>query len=105
MDFSASKEIWRFFSQFEHPTAGIASIQAQKPLKIWPNPADESIRFADYNLSAGSYKILDMEGRIMATGNWYGGEIQIDISYLKAGMYVLECMNGERIFRGRWIKQ
>lgn len=105
MDISASKEIWRFFSQFEHPTAGMANNQTKQPLKIWPNPADQSIRFSEYNQGAGSYKIMDMEGRIMIGGRWQSGENQIDISHLKAGIYVLECTDGERIFRGRWIKQ
>ncbi len=105
MDISASKEIWRFFSQFEHPTADIASNQTKQPLNIWPNPADQSIRFSENSQGAGSYKIMDMEGRIMVNGQWQSGENQIDISHLKAGIYVLECTDGERIFRGRWIKQ
>ena len=105
MDFSASKEIWRFFSQFEHPTAGMASNQTKQPLSIWPNPADQSIRFSEYNQGPGSFKIMDMEGRIMVIGQWQSGENQIDISHLKAGMYVLECFNGDRVYRGRWIKQ
>jgi polyhydroxybutyrate depolymerase len=105
MDFSASKEIWRFFSQFEHPNAGMASNQTKQPLRIWPNPADQSIRFSENSQGAGSYKIMNMEGRIMVIGQWQSGENQIEISHLKAGMYVLECTDGEQIFRGRWIKQ
>jgi polyhydroxybutyrate depolymerase len=106
MDFSASKEIWRFFSQFEHPTAGIKNPANNQPeLKIWPNPAEEFIFISDKFSGEGHYRILDMNGRTVASGTALAGQSPIYVSHLKSGLYVLEWTEGSQVYRGRWIKK
>ncbi len=106
MDFSASKEIWRFFSQFEHPTAGIKNPVSNQPeLKIWPNPADDLIFISENISTEGSYRIIDMEGRSVASGSLNSAHFSISVSHLNAGVYILEWTEGLLIRRGRWIKK
>lgn len=87
MDFSASKELWRFFSQYEHPTAGIKE-QIKVDFQVWPNPATEQIFVQVPNKSITTLTIIDMQGRIVYQEE--GDHVTVaDIAGLKAGSYVV----------------
>lgn len=70
-------------------------------LMVYPNPANTSLNLkntTNKNINA-TYRILDTQGRIVATNsfNWNGNqEHQIDISALVNGMYLIavETVNG-----------
>lgn len=88
MDFDASKEIWRFFSQHEG-TAAIA-VHEQVEVDFWPNPANDAlvIRVSD-NRPVEDVTLRDMRGRLVEKKT---GEniLSLDISHLRAGTYLLK---------------
>lgn len=87
MDFSASKEIWRFFSQYQLGPTAIDKHEAAK-VKLWPNPANGllSIETGDHT---SDISLLDMQGRVLLqqpitnTGT-------LNISQLQAGNYLVK---------------
>lgn len=88
MDFDASKEIWRFFSQFE----STASVSEKEPLDIHisPNPASEDISMdvpPGYIIT--EVTVRDANGRLVERKK--GKEIDsMDVYHLRAGSYILE---------------
>ncbi|WP_343633885.1 T9SS type A sorting domain-containing protein [Fluviicola sp.] len=88
MDFDASKEIWRFFSQYE----GTAAVSDYKQVDVafWPNPAEDAIIIqASNNRPVKEITVRDMRGRLVEKKT--GENIQsLDIDHLKAGTYILK---------------
>lgn len=88
MDFSASKELWRFFSQYEHPTAGIKE-NSQIDFQVWPNPASEQIFVQVPNKNVTHLSVIDMQGRMVYSID--GGHVTVaDIAGIRAGNYILQ---------------
>ena len=105
MDFSASKEIWRFFSQYEHPTAGLSSNNMwEQQFTLWPNPAIENIEFSTGEETDGFYSIYDLSGRILIKGEINNSITSISISALPEGIYTLSFQNKKGCLKKRFIK-
>lgn len=87
MDFSASKEIWRFFSQYElNTTASIKNNTAVK-LNVWPNPTQGDVYIQTENNTITDITIMDTQGRIVEKQNKKNIQY-INLSHLNAGNYV-----------------
>jgi polyhydroxybutyrate depolymerase len=92
-DIDASKEIWRFFSQYDihgliNPTA------TQEPAKsnsisVYPNPARSTITVVQESIVPVYYTIMNMMGQEMMAGNTTGQREDISIEALPSGMYIL----------------
>lgn len=87
-DFSASKEIWRFFSQYQK---GVSSgIEKEEVLNVtlWPNPATNVVYITADKLVTG-LTITDMQGRVVmqqAEDNIQ----QVNLNGLQNGCYLLK---------------
>lgn len=92
MDFNASKEIWRFFSQYQSSgQVGVTTIPTAD-FAIYPNPSEGTIYF-DSELRIERVRIFDLQGRLMET---IEAETiaSIDLTALNKGNYLLE-ISGE----------
>lgn len=75
MDFSASKEIWRFFRKYKLSTltsAGVEIAEQKEFMKIFPNPASEYI---DLNFSSASTKeivVTNAQGKLIHREKYNG---------------------------------
>ncbi len=85
MDFSASKEIWRFFSQYSNPSASLYAMK--KPMvKCYPNPFSEQIMIDAGEEQIESVILTNLRGEelpIQMEGN------KISTNHLSDGMYLL----------------
>lgn len=89
MDFDATKELWRFFSQYEK-TASIEE-NAEISLNIWPNPATDFIYLHIDNLQITNVSVIDLQGRNVIKEVNSNIE-QIDIRQLKSGNYIIQIL-------------
>jgi len=89
MDFNASKEIWRFFSQYENTVAGIEE-NATPNWNLWPNPAANQIFIqTTADKPVQQLTIRDVLGRTVL--QYAGNNItSADITTLKPGNYLVE---------------
>lgn len=88
MDFSASKEIWRFFSQYDRSNSVSLNKTTINDLSVYPNPSTGIVYFQTEQ-SINEVNILDLQGRIIEKVS--GNNIQqIDIYHLNTGNYLLE---------------
>ena len=83
MDFSASKEIWRFFSQFENPLVGVNELNATSNV-VYPNPSKGDL----YLPTSGTQEvtITDLQGRsfnLKTENSW------LHFDHLPDGVYLI----------------
>lgn len=87
-DFSASKEIWRFFSQYEKGVSSGIEKEEVLHITLWPNPATNMLHLqADKLITRVS--VLDIQGRVVL--QQAADNIQhITLSGLQTGCYLVK---------------
>ena len=97
-DISSSIEAWHFFQQ----TIGSLSIDNEliNEFKVYPNPSNNHISI---NNISGNFKfeIYTLNGMIIKEGNY----INISISDLENGVYIIKIITDNRIISKRIIKK
>lgn len=84
------------------PLVGQAAPSAES-LEVWPNPAPDGVRVA-YPQGTEQLAIYDLEGRrllVEAVSDGAPGTVELDVSPLAAGMYLLEARGGWGTLRKR----
>lgn len=71
-------------------------------LTLYPNPVNQSLYVKAFS-SEFAFKILDLSGRIVASG--ISGNSEIEVSELKAGLYFLTIESTDRKTIAKFIKQ
>ncbi len=92
-DITESKEIWRFFLRFQHPSPASAQLSQLEYVaaKLYPNPSNDFITIESL-LEVKEFRIVDVMGRtLIVTDN-----NTIDIQALQSGRYFVE-FNGNVI--------
>jgi hypothetical protein len=82
-------------------------LQANIALKIYPNPVVDQLNIAS-NFDQGQLQlqISDMQGRMVHSEQQpANSEIQLQLSHLPAGMYLLRIQNGQQSAWARFVKQ
>jgi hypothetical protein len=72
---------------------------------LFPQPADHSINvvFENQKEVEGIYRITDMTGKQMSSGDLHNG--QVDIESLSAGAYIFELQSDQKTGRKIMVKQ
>ena len=80
---------------------------AWKPgLQIFPNPANDKLTILYSGKSGkGTAVIFDLNGREFCRISVPAGKVEIDISNLPAGAYIVQVISDEKVETGRFIKQ
>lgn len=71
---------------------------------VYPNPASDELNILTELLKASSsYKIVDMSGRVIDTGNVSPGKNAINTKSINNGMYLLEIAEHEKVKRSLFV--
>lgn len=95
-DFSASKEIWRFFSQHSlNPNLlGDKEVEMIEKLSVYPNPSEGKFNLNFGKSTSCEIKICDLSGKILTNIQVKNqAELVLDLSDLKSGIYFLNFEN------------
>jgi len=93
MDFDATAEIWRFFSQHERAPLSIDQY-TNINLKIWPNPTRETLYFQVERFNVSEVKVYDAMGKLAKSTS--GSQIKnLDVSDLNSGIYFVNIIGSE----------
>ncbi len=106
MDFSASAEIWRFFSQYklsDFITLGFAEAKDEEAIKVYPNPSDGQFKLAFEDAQERQIEIMDVSGRIIYSTTIFNSTETIDIQ--ESGLYMCRIAEQGKIFSGKIIIQ
>jgi len=92
-DIDASKEIWRFFSQYDIQglinTTSVADQHADDPVLIFPNPASTHVVIKRAINTPSPYTLTTMTGQQILGGIAQSNSHQLDLSAISPGMYIL----------------
>ncbi len=107
-DFSASKEIWRFFRPFKlNMLTSINEVDKQNlNFSLFPNPTNNQLQFKydGYNQQFVSIEIIDICGKFVLN-KIYDSNV-IDVSKLNAGLYFITISeNGKQIAKQKFVKE
>lgn len=73
------------------------------PLSIYPNPVNNRLFVSGLTLDNVTYTILDMNGRVLKTGQ-LDHQSGIDVQSLESGVYLLRTVIGDRQDYTRFVK-
>lgn len=86
MDFSASKELWRFFSQHARTDVTATENPLATDVNLWPNPSPGLVYIEPGNYFITDVTILDIQGRLVEKQS--GTNITfLDLHHLAPGNY------------------
>lgn len=97
-DFNASKEIWRFFSQYDKsvPNA-VSNTGDEMRFSFYPNPARDVLFMKNAERLEAELCILDVEGRIIKVISLHDTPDRIDVSSLESGLYFIKSKSQGRV--------
>jgi len=103
-DFSASKEIWRFFRQYSLGTlTGLSEAEANAPsFTIGPNPSADlfHLRFADARTR--TITVTDAMGRLVSEQRTSGSAVELRVE--EQGCYFVTVLDGKKTETQRVVK-
>ena len=88
-------------------TTGVVNVTDQPDIKIYPNPAAESINVEIQSMIGGNYQIevLNMLGQSINKVTTTDRNNKIDVSGLPAGCYLVDCYHeGVKVATAKFIK-
>lgn len=62
-------------------------------VSVYPNPTAEHLNISMETSSSVDYSIIDLNGRVVASGNEENGEFTISVSQLTSGNYILHLIS------------
>jgi hypothetical protein len=84
---------------------GTDNIQNDNTIKIYPNPATDHIRIEATGFSPVVARLYDARGRLFIEWDAEMIKAPIDVSELRAGVYVVQVMDEwQRSYVKRWVK-
>jgi len=103
MDFSASKEIWRFFSQYSNSEASVKNNEMAK-IQVYPNPVNDILKINHGMTGDLNVTIIDAAGKLMLQTTEQNQSFELDISKIQQGIYSIKLENGSQIINTRFSK-
>src|SRR5699024_9281397 len=90
----AKEEIINRFVKTQDKTSILNSLNNQT-MKVYPNPSQGSFKVSidNMDINSGKIEVFDLNGRSIYQGaykDFNSGEIQLDLSPEKSGMYILK---------------
>ncbi|MFZ9848103.1 MAG: glycosyl hydrolase family 18 protein [Flavobacteriales bacterium] len=71
-------------------TTSQQELEAQKPIKLFPNPASDFINLDGTNLLGETVKVYDISGQILLQQTITNNTVTMDISSLSSGLYFVQ---------------
>lgn len=106
LDFNASKEIWRFFSQYQkNQTNASTHADLMSSIKLYPNPSNHFIIVHGELNELINLSIYNLQGQIVKQLNHQLINQEIDLSFLAKGNYILkiETTLGTKMFHFSFV--
>ncbi|MDB4655578.1 alkaline phosphatase D family protein [Flavobacteriales bacterium] len=84
----------------------IAELKSENPMVVYPNPANETlnVRFIKNHQEDHFIEVFDTRGKAVFSTNSAGQEqIQLNVSKLNPGTFVLQVSNAEKVFKKSFV--
>jgi polyhydroxybutyrate depolymerase len=103
MDFSASKEIWRFFRKYKLDMLTSVSevVNPEKMFSIYPNPGNGNYTLSINTGTSYDLQCYDSTGRLIQSS--YGNVSSVEFSLPEPGLYIVSLSDGVQTERLRVV--
>jgi len=86
-------------------TDGISDVQQNaNHIVIYPNPAHNTLYMQTHNLTVKNMEIYNLQGQSFPVYTHHDSELQIDISHLSSGIYILKMNTPSAVLFSKFIK-
>ena len=101
--------LWVDELAFTGTVASVKDISNTNPIKLFPNPAVNvlNVNFHESNINSTQYRVFDIQGKLLLEENFNAEKLNksIDISNLKAGIYVFNIQTSTGIWSQKFTKE
>ena len=98
MDWACNLSVWKYGLL----NTNVPSLQENKKIVAYPNPATDFITFGKANTLA-TVKIFNSQGKMVANFSNVIGKL--NVSNLKRGIYVVEVNDGSKSYSQKLVKE
>ncbi len=104
-DFSASSEIWRFFSQYQLDvlSTGIEETELENSVSVYPNPTTESVVLKFDQVAKRTIQLRNALGQMVAEYQVSSGQFELNLKV--AGVYLLSITSDEGTITKKLIRE
>ena len=85
----------------------VQSVFEYKDIELYPNPTYDSFKvFVPDGMKRETayYELFDVNGVLLLKNNLYGGETEVDIGKMSAGVYLVKIINGDDVISKTVLK-
>lgn len=79
----------------EHPGDAVQDAYTRQEITVFPNPFSGTVHITGVRQKA-DWRVIDLLGRTLASGEIYAGDATLDLAHLPAGQYIIH-LNGDSI--------
>ncbi len=85
---------------------GISDLVLEERIEVWPNPTKDRlyIRRSDIESIINEISILTIEGKVLINKQYDNRNMEIDISALKSGVYLMILKTKEKVIKRKVVK-
>jgi len=92
--------VFRFYPEY-----AVGMDKIEWVIKTYPNPVNDFLHIDNLGQALTEYKIVALDGRILKAGTSAEQSIQIDLSHLKSGVYLITCDTNGKHIKKSFVKQ
>lgn len=89
--------------RFSPTDLGIANTAGASSVSVFPNPAAGSVNIQLANASSGTARLYNTAGGLVYAAAFNGSSVQLDVSTLPGGLYMLETESGGVVTRTKVV--
>lgn len=103
-DFSASVEIWRFFSQYtlDQLVSVEEATNVEQPFSVYPNPSEGQFSLRFKNTVSAKIRVFDAVGKLVLNETSRSKTVRLELP--SSGIYFLQVETGHGIFTEKLIR-
>lgn len=94
-------------TNFILPEERVNDRSPQSKVSVYPNPVDNNlcVHVEAVSISSATLNIRDARGKVVRTMETKSKDVEVDVSMLSPGLYVVECVSGTERVVEKFIKQ
>jgi ELWxxDGT repeat protein len=100
-----TKYIGREFWSCGNSTTSISETEIDRVITIFPNPTQDFVRISTVKGQIEAIQILDVDGKTLSESTEKGTEVEVNISHLNSGVYLVEITTENGTAIKRFVKE
>ena len=85
-------------------STGVQTVNSENQLTIYPNPVQNVLNI-DLHVKMGTLEVFDITGKSVQYKLINGNNMSIDVSGLRAGIYLLQINSNDGIVNRKFVKE